>query len=140
MNQYDDIINLAHYELKYHKRMSMASRAAQFAPFAALTGYSDAINEMARLTYKKHELDEDTKNYINEVLNDIENIIKTKPIVKIKYFVPDKAKDGGSYISYLSRVKKIDYINGYIVLIDEQKILFDNIINLELVKNSNDIK
>lgn len=132
MNKYDDIINLPHYELKNHKRMSMESRAAQFAPFAALTGYSEAVSETARITDKKHELDEDTKKDINKKLQLIDENIKNKPLIKIIYFVPDKRKNGGKYVSYVGNVKKLDNVNKKIIFKDDNKIKFNDIMDIDI--------
>ena len=133
MNKYDDIINLPHYELKIHKRMSMESRAAQFAPFAALTGYSDAIVETARLTTKEKILDEDSNNILNEKLHIIEDNINNKPIIKIKYFEPDLKKNGGKYINYEGKVRRIDNVKREIIFLDDKKIIFDNITEIEII-------
>lgn len=127
MNKYDDIINLEHFEPKFHKRMSMESRAAQFAPFDALTGYSDAVIETARLTDTKHELDEETQNNINIKLQLIEEDIKSKPLIKVKYFIPDKKKNGGKYITYSGNVRRIDRVNEEIVFTNEKKINFNTV-------------
>ena len=91
-NKYDSIINLEHYELKYHKRMSIEARAAQFAPFAALTGYSDEIIEAARLTDNKIDMFEDSKLIIDRKLQMINEHIKEKLEVSIIYFIPDNKK------------------------------------------------
>ena len=133
MNKYDDIINLPHYELKNHKRMSMESRAAQFAPFAALTGYSDSIVETARLTTKEKILDEDSNNILNEKLHIIEDNINNKPIIKIKYFEPDLKKNGGKYINYEGKVRRIDNVKREIIFLDDKKIIFDNITEIEMI-------
>ena len=133
MNKYDDIINLPHYELKNHKRMSMESRAAQFAPFAALTGYSDSIVENASLTTKEKILDEDSNNILNEKLHIIEDNINNKPIIKIKYFEPDLKKNGGKYINYEGKVRRIDNVKREIIFLDDKKIIFDNITEIEMI-------
>ena len=129
MNDYSDIINLEHYEPKYHKRMSMESRAAQFAPFSALTGYNDEIKETSRLTDVKHELDEDSKSHIDKLLKKLEENIKNKPFIKIIHFVPDERKNGGEYEEYEGIVKKIDNINKYII-VTNKIINYDNIYDI----------
>ncbi len=133
VSQYDDIIKLPHYELKFHKRMSRESRAAQFAPFAALTGYQDAIQETGRVTDIKHELDEDTSNEINSKLLIINKNIRHCPKVKVIYFVADKKKSGGKYIVYENRVKRVDYVNRKLYFIDSNSINFDDIMGIELI-------
>ena len=105
-HKYDDIINLPHHVSKKHPQMSLHDRAAQFSPFAALTGHKAAINETARLTDEKQILSEDVIAKLNEQLNLIKENIGTNPIVTITYFVPDDRKSGGAYISNTGVVKK----------------------------------
>lgn len=112
--KYDDIMDLEHHVSKVHKAMSMHDRAAQFAPFAALTGYEDSIKEKARLTSKRIILDEDSINSINLELESIKFNIKDKPKVKIIYFIKDNTKDGGSYNTIIDNVKRIDDVLKYI--------------------------
>ena len=97
--KYSDIINFPHPNPQNHIRMSISARAAQFAPFAALTGHSDAIIETARLTDNKIELDESIKGAINQKLMTLKTNLKKCPIVTITFFSPDKKKAGGRYIS-----------------------------------------
>lgn len=137
MNNYNDIIDLNYpFELK-HPRMSIESRTAQFAPFSALTGYSEAIKETARLTYKKIEIDEGLKIILNNKLQIILENIDKKEIVIFTYFTYDKKKEGGKYIEKSGIVKKIDLIEQYIVLMDKTKISINEIINIksDLFKN-----
>lgn len=131
MNKYDDIINLPHYELKYHKKMSIISRAAQFSPFVALTGYSDLVNETARITGRKIELSEEELTDLDRKLQILNNNIKDKPDVKITYFIPDNKKSGGKYEVINGNVRKIDYINHAIILTNSKKIYIENILNIE---------
>ena len=107
-NNYEDIINLPHYEPK-HKRMSIDVRSAQFSPFAALTGFNDEIKETERLVDKKILLSEDEKIKINDKLLETLKNIKNKPKVKIIYFIPDNKKCGGRYTEVISNVKKNRY-------------------------------
>ena len=93
-DDYEDIINLPHYEPK-HKRMSMSVRSAQFAPFSALTGFNDEVKETERLVEKKVVLDEDEKIKINNKLLELLKNIKDKPQIKITYFIKDERKMGG---------------------------------------------
>ena len=97
MNKYDDIINLPHYESKTRKRMSLEARSAQFAPFAALTGYDDKVKETARRTDKRIELSDEEYNIINTKLQIIKEHIKEQPEINFVIFVKDKLKDGGKY-------------------------------------------
>ena len=107
MDKYKDIINIKHFEPK-HERMSLYARSAQFAPFAALTGYEEQVAETGRITDEKREIEEGLIEIINQELIKIKEIIKLNPKVKITYFVPDKRKTGGKYITKEESVKKID--------------------------------
>ena len=129
MSRYDDIINLPHYELKYHKRMSMESRSAQFAPFAALTGYNDGIVETGRITSKKIILTDDEKNILDRKLK---IAISSNSLIKIKCFVSDKSKMGGKYIFETGYVKKINSNLKEIVLTNNVRIKICNIVDIIL--------
>ena len=107
--------------------MSNYDRAAQFAPFAALTGYDDAVKETARLTDKKVELDEYSKDALNERLNMIQDAIDEQPEVSITYFLLDKKKSGGAYVTATDRVKKIHEYENIVLLQDGTKIPIDDI-------------
>ena len=130
VDNYEDIINLPHHTSSKHVRMSTTARAAQFAPFAALTGFNDAINETSRLTCDRIEIDEDLKLLLNDRLQIILNNIKAKPEVTFTYFVHDKNKNGGKYISITGNVSKIDMINGYVFLSNKEVIPINEIINI----------
>ena len=118
MSRYDDIINLPHHVSPTRQRMSMHDRAAQFAPFAALVGYDDAVAETARLTESRPELDEQEQWAINERLAYIVDHIHEQPNVHIKYFVPDEHKSGGAIVEASGKVKKISATDGAIVMAD----------------------
>ena len=122
MSRYDDIINLPHHISPTRQRMSMHDRAAQFAPFAALVGYDDAVAETARLTETRPELDEQEQRAINERLAFIADHIHEHPEVRIKYFVPDEHKSGGAIVEVSGTVKKISATDGTIVMTDGCKI------------------
>ncbi len=115
-HKYDDIINLPHHVSKRHPQMSLQNRAAQFSPFAALTGHEAAIQETARLTDSFIELSEDRKERLDEQLQMIVENLAQKPECEITYFQPDERKTGGSYTTICGRIKKIDRF--------EQKIMF----------------
>ena len=133
MNKYEDIINLPHYEPIYHPRMSIDKRAGQFAPFAALTGYDEEIEETARLTTRKHILDEESINKINENLNTIKENINKHLEIKITYFIADLKKEGGKYINKTGKVKTLDLVNGYIKMVDNEKISLEDITEIEIL-------
>ena len=130
-HKYDDIINLPHHVSKKHPQMSLLDRAAQFSPFAALTGHKAAINETARLTDEKQILSEDVIAKLNEQLNLIKENIGTNPIVTITYFVPDDGKSGGAYISNTGVVKKINEYNHTVILTDKTVIPIEQISEMQ---------
>ena len=111
MGRYDDIIDLPYKKSERHAHMSMHDRAAQFAPFAALTGYGEAVEETARFTEAKIELAEDRIAEINEVLTELKKTLD-KPLgeveVELDFFVQDKLKQGGKYLLYKGIVDKLD--------------------------------
>ena len=117
-HKYDDIINLPHHVSKSHPQMSLLNRAAQFSPFAALTGHEAAIQETARLTDSFIELDEDRKERLNEQLQMIMENLEQKPECEITYFQPDEKKTGGSYVTVCGRIKKIDRLEHRIIFTD----------------------
>ena len=130
-HKYDDIINLPHHVSKKHPQMSLHDRAAQFSPFAALTGHKAAINETARLTDEKQILSEDVIAKLNEQLNLIKENIGTNPIVTITYFVPDDRKSGGAYISNTGVVKKINEYNHTVILTGKTVIPIEQISEMQ---------
>ena len=130
MSRYDDIINLPHHISPTRKQMSMHDRAAQFAPFAALVGYDDAVAETARLTETRPELDEQEQRAINERLAYIADHINEQPEVSIRHFVPDERKNGGAIVEVSGKVKKISTTDGTIVLTDGCKIRLSDIVDL----------
>ena len=132
MGKYDDIINLEHFEPKKHKRMSTYQRAAQFSPFAALTGYDDLVNETIRITHDKIELSEYEKSLVNEKLVKIKNEIKSSPRISITYFSKAKIKSGGQYNTICGYVKSINMVNRFIKLTNNSIIYIDDIYNIEI--------
>lgn len=129
--KYDDIINLPHKKSATRPHMTMLQRAAQFSPFAALTGHGDAIKETARLTEKKIELGEDCKERLNERLQLIREQLNAEPEVTITYFLADDKKDGGMYVEATGIVKKIDEYVKTVLLHDGTKIPMDDIVDIE---------
>ncbi|MBO5667819.1 MAG: hypothetical protein J6S43_01705, partial [Lentisphaeria bacterium] len=121
---------LPHHVSPTRKRMSMHDRAAQFAPFAALVGYDEAVAETARLTEARPELDEQEQRAINECLAYIADHIPEQPEVRIKYFVPDEHKSGGAIVEASGKVKKISATDGTIVLTDESSVFIKDVICL----------
>lgn len=131
-HRYDDVINRQHPTSKKYPRMSNMNRAAQFAPFAALTGYEESIEEIARLTDRRIELSEYEIEEINAKLNFIQEHIKERPEVTITYFQPDSRKEGGAYIAVTGKVRRIDEVNKFVVVEGDKVILIEMIINLYL--------
>ena len=131
MGRYDDIINLPHYVSKDRARMPKSARAAQFAPFAALTGFEDEIQETARLTDGRAELDEYVKAEINESLVMLREKISSQPETAITYFVADEKKSGGKYVNVKGKVVKIDEYARIVIMADETKIPIDDIYSIE---------
>lgn len=137
-NKYDDIIDLPHFVSKNRKHMSNYDRAAQFAPFAALTGYGEQISEASRITQDFIELGEQERNELDYKISLINNNIKNKPVIKLRYFVPDKYKDGGLYLEEEVIVKRIDYVYRLLILTDNRKIDFYYINDIQIKNNSSE--
>lgn len=131
MSKYDKIINLPHHISSTRPHMTMIDRAAQFSPFAALTGYDAAVKETARLTEQQIELDEYEKATLDQHILLLQDHLKELPEVIITYFEPDERKSGGKYISKTGAVKKIDTYEKQIVLADRNKISIENILSIE---------
>lgn len=134
MGEYDDIINMPRFVSKRYPQMSMHDRAAQFSPFAALTGYDDAIKETARLTDKKINLDEDVLQKLDEILFVIRKKLDSgqKCRTVISYFEKDLKKDGGRYLDISGEVKRIDGYRNVIVLMDGNIIPIKDVMNIEI--------
>lgn len=132
--KYDDILYRAHPVSKKHPQMPLADRAAQFSPFAALTGHEAAIKETARLTDERIELDENSKNLLNEQFQSIKERIVEKPEILVTYFQSDERKEGGSYLTYTGQVRKIDEYGKAFVMEDGKRIQFEEIIQLEITE------
>lgn len=111
--------------------MSQSNRAAQFVPFAALTGYDAAIGEAARLTEKPIELDDKTKEILNMKLGFLKNHIKDRPYVTVTYFVPDAKKDGGAYVDYSGNIRVIDEVEQIIIFTDRTTIAIETVCDVQ---------
>lgn len=132
MNNYDDIRNHSRYKLKHHQPMSMWSRAAQFSPFAALTGYDDEIDEAARLTDRREEMTEDELNGLNQAFQKLLERASARPLVSVTYFQPDERKDGGEYVSYTGRFRFFDETERILHFTDRTEIPVDDIFHIEM--------
>ena len=130
MSHYDDIINLPHHVSPTRQRMSMHDRAAQFAPFAALVGYDDAVAETARLTESRPTLDEQEHKELDMRLRYLADHLKEQPVVHIRYFMPDERKSGGAIMEFNGIVRKI--ANGIIVTADGLNINIEDMIEISM--------
>lgn len=129
--RYDDILYLPHHISGRHPQMPRVDRAAQFAPFAALTGHGEAIKETARRTEGKRELDENQKGILDARLQLIVEQIPAQPEVAVEYFVPDERKSGGQYVTERGRVKKIDTYRQKIVMMNGTEIPICEVVGLD---------
>lgn len=129
-HKYDDIIDLPHHVSATRPRMSMIDRAAQFSPFAALTGYDAAIKETGRLTDRRIELSEDERIVLDRKQQILLDHIGDRPEVSVTYFVPDERKDGGTYVTVTGKVKKIDEFERCFTLADGIKIPLDEVLDM----------
>lgn len=131
LNRYEDIIDLQYCGSVTHARMPRIARAAQFAPFAALTGYEAAVKETARLTQEHVELDESRKIALNEKLKLIVEQRDERPEVTITYFVPDDRKSGGAYVNVTGRIRNVDQYRHIVVMEDKTGIPIEQIYEVE---------
>ncbi len=130
-NKYDDIIDLPHHVSKSRPQMSVHDRAAQFSPFAALTGHGAAIKETERLTDRRIELDENQKSVINEKLQMIFEQVEKHPEISVTYFVPDQRKTGGKYVTIEGRVIKMDGYHRTLIFEDQTLVPMADILDIE---------
>ena len=128
---YDDMINMPCPTSSRHPRMPREDRAAQFAPFAALTGYDAAIDETGRLTDQKIDISEDMREKLDLKQNFLADIIDEQPEISVTYFVPDKKKSGGAYVTVNGRLKQIDEYEQLIILTDGKKIPIQEVYSIE---------
>ena len=135
---YGDILNLPHPVSRRHPPMSLLNRAAQFAPFAALTGYGAAIEETARQTDDAVELDAGEIDVLNEKLMRLRALLPQKPKVQLTWFVPDERKAGGAYRTIEGIARKIDPIEQVLVLDSGERVPLNRMIDLK-VDGENDI-
>lgn len=136
--KYDDIIHLPHHVSRKHPRMSNHDRAAQFSPFAALTGFEAKINETARLTDRKLELDDYAKAQLDAKLQELRAKLSQKPPVRLTYFKADERKEGGAYVQITALVRKIDPYERCLHLFNEETIPIDDIYELDFTDESVD--
>lgn len=128
---YEDIIHLSRPKSEKRTRMSIADRAAQFSPFAALTGFESAIQETGRLTDHKIELDASEQEILNRKQHLLTEAISDKPAISVTYFSADHSKSGGAYLTVSGTLKKIDPIQRVLVLMSGQAISLEDILQID---------
>ena len=131
-NPYEDMLELSHPVSKIHPQMPRRDRAAQFAPFAALTGYEEAVREAARFTEEKMILDEDSKEQLDWKLRCLQEKVKEKPTITVTYFLEDEKKKGGKYVTVTGILKKIDGYTHQFVLENGEEIPVEDMVSLNL--------
>ena len=131
LEKYNTIINLQHHVSKTRPQMPMSDRAAQFAPFAALTGYDSAIKETGRLTAERIELDEEALTALDMKYQLLMDAFDDAPEVTITYFQPDERKAGGKYVSAVGTVKKVNDFERQITMQDGAKIPMDDVLSID---------
>lgn len=134
MGKYDDIINCKRPVSGKHPQMPLENRAAQFAPFAALTGYDDAVAETARLTDKKAELSEDLRQELDRKLSEITAMLDSgkKVTISAEYFEEDSLKEGGKYVTKQGMIKRVDMYRRQILFNDKSSIAIDDIASINV--------
>lgn len=137
--KYENIINKPHHVSKVHPQISLYARSAQFAPFAALTGYEDAVKETARETQEELEIDDELKSILDAKLQMLIEIKESNPEISITYFVKDEKKSGGKYVTITGIIKKIDLYEQIITLADNTVIPIKNVIDLERFAQRNNL-
>ena len=141
-HRYDEIIHLPHPVSQTHPRMGRLERAAQFSPFAALTGYDDAVRETARLTDAQRELAEDEQALLERQLLRVQMLLDagTPPVVAVTWFQPDAKKQGGAYVTAKGKVRKIDEFGGALLLVGGEKIPISAVIGIQLYNDKEQIE
>lgn len=129
-HRYDDIIDLPHHVSKKHPQMSLHDRAAQFSPFAALTGYEDAVGEAARLTDRRQELDEEQEARLEQQLSLLTETVGERPAIEVTYFLPDARKSGGKYVTVRGTLRRIDETEKTLIFTDGRRIAIRDIFEI----------
>lgn len=131
MANYDDIIHLPHHVSQKHPRMPAIDRAAQFSPFAALTGYEAVLQETGRLTGRRIELEEYSREVLDKKQRILQEMAEEHPDITVTFFVPDDRKDGGAYETHTGALKKLDLYRHTMVMTDGVEIPLDEIVDME---------
>ena len=135
-DRYGDMLYMPHHRSATHPPMSAHDRAAQFSPFAALTGHSAAIEETGRLTEEKNDLDETRAEELDARMQQLCARIDEMPEALVTYFVPDARKRGGQYHTLLLCVRRIDYDRRLLCPVQGDPIAFENLLQIEIPDNS----
>lgn len=135
-SKYDSIVNLPHHVSRTRPRMPMSDRAAQFAPFAALTGYDSAIRETGRLTDEKIELDEEALTALDMKFQLLMKAIDEEPEASVTYFKPDQRKDGGAYLTETGKIGKIDEYQRLVIMRSCVRIPMDDILQIDFDRSA----
>ena len=139
MNRYEDMLNMPHHQSTRHPHMSMESRAAQFSPFAALTGYEEELEEFSRRTQMKRELADEEKQRINRGLSLLQKRLEQRGAAEryveavFTYFRPDLLKEGGEYVTERLQIRRFDLVEGTLILLNGEQIPIDDLIEVELL-------
>lgn len=132
MGKYDDILNIPHHVSSIRPHMSMHDRAAQFSPFAALTGYDDTVRETARLTDEKQELTTDRITDLNHKITFLNEHAEERPEITVEYFIPDEKKSGGKYVTLSGKFRRIDEYNHNMVFTSGEEIPLNDIFEIDV--------
>ncbi len=130
MDDYRDILNHPRPISTKHRPMAREARAAQFAPFAALTGYDAAVNEEARLTDSRLERSDEQNDTLNRVLATLADSIRDKPTIAVTYFIPDEKKTGGCYTTIHGRLRRIDTLSACLIFADKRTVPLADILEI----------
>ena len=130
-HRYDDILEREHHVSMVHPQMPLSQRAAQFAPYAALTGYDAAILETARLTLERAELDENRKAELDAQLRRLRDALPEQPELTAVWFVPDERKEGGAYVAHTGRLRRIDEYRRVLQFTDGTEVPLDELFRLD---------
>lgn len=131
-DNYGDIIGHQRYRLKNHKPISLIDRAVQFSPFAALTGFDEEIDETARLTDQRENLDEDKIAELNQAFQMLLDKQEDRPLVAVTYFKSDERKSGGAYVTYTGNFRFFDEIEGVLKFVDGMVIAIAEISRIKI--------
>jgi len=129
---YDDIIAQPHHTSRKHQRMSLHNRAAQFAPFAALSGYEEMIGETARLTDRQKGTDEENLRILDQQIHALMTQAQEHPEITLVVFEPDEKKEGGAYRTIRGQVRRIDDVNREIIFVDRSVVRMERICMIDM--------